>query len=64
MQVIETPSCGLHCRMVKVMSEYAKHHVKKEQNEMFPKVKPSRLDLAALGAQREARKQELLWHSV
>ncbi len=53
------PDGEMYDAKVKVMSEYVKHHVKEEQNEMFPKVKASRLDLVALGERRSERKAEL-----
>jgi hemerythrin superfamily protein len=36
------------------------HHVQEEENEMFPKVEESELDLAELGSEMADRKQELM----
>lgn len=45
---------------VKVLAEYVKHHVKEEQNEMFPKARNTSLDMDQLGAAMAKRKAELL----
>ena len=54
------PDGEMYDARVRVLAEYVKHHVKEEQNEMFPKARASSLDLVALGARMAAHKDELL----
>ena len=54
------PDGEMYDARVKVLSEYVKHHVKEEQNEMFPKAKASSLDMIDLGTRMATRKAELI----
>ena len=54
------PEDDLFDAKVKVLGEYIKHHVKEEQNEMFPQVRKTKLDLRELGERLQMRKEELM----
>jgi hemerythrin superfamily protein len=55
-----TPDHEAFKATVKVLGEYVKHHVKEEENELFPALKESELDLKAIGARLAERKYELM----
>lgn len=53
------PDDDLYDAKVKVLGEYIEHHVKEEQDEMFPKCVKAGMDLKAIGAEMATRKAEL-----
>lgn len=55
-----SPEDDLYDAKVKVLGEYVNHHVEEEEEEeMFPKCRRSKMDLAALAQQLAERKSEL-----
>jgi hemerythrin superfamily protein len=55
-----TPGDELFDAQVTVLGEYVKHHIKEEQNELFPKLRRARMDLKALGQALAERKDALM----
>lgn len=53
------PGDDHHDAKVTVLGENIDHHVKEEQDEMFPKATKAKLDLVALGARMLERRQSL-----
>lgn len=59
-QIMEMdPGDELYDAKVKVLGEMIEHHVKEEEEEMFPKTRELKLDMAALGQEMQARQKEI-----
>ena len=54
------PADELFDATVKVLGEYIAHHVKEEEEELFPKTRRTQLDLEALGEELSVRKEQLM----
>jgi len=59
---IESMEVGddLYDAKIRVLGEQIKHHVKEEEEELFPEAERSDMDLKAVGKDLEARKMELM----
>jgi hemerythrin superfamily protein len=59
---IESMEVGeeLYDAKVKVLGEQVKHHIKEEEEELFPEVEAAKMDLEGLGKTMAARKRELM----
>ncbi len=54
------PGDDLYDATVTVLAEYVEHHIKEEQDEMFPKVRQAKVDTVDLGDAIAQHKQALL----
>jgi len=54
------PGQPLYDAKVTVLGEQVRHHVEEEEEELFPEVRATKLDLDKLGAKLAARKAELM----
>jgi len=59
---IESMEVGddLYDAKITVLGEQIKHHVKEEEQKLFPEIEDSKMDAAAVGKELAARKTELM----
>jgi hypothetical protein len=59
---IESMDVGddLYDAKIRVLGEQIKHHVKEEEEELFPEAESSDMNLKAVGEELEGRKMELM----
>jgi hemerythrin-like domain-containing protein len=57
------PGDDLYDAKITVLGDQIKHHVKEEEEELFPEIEGSKMDVAAIGKQLAARKTELMARS-
>ena len=49
-----------YCALVTVLGEYINHHIEEEHKELFPQLKKTEIDFAALGEEMQQKKRELM----
>jgi hypothetical protein len=54
------PCDDLYDAKVTVLGEQIKHHVQEEEEELFPEIEDSKMDVAAVGKELAARKTALM----
>lgn len=57
--VAMTPDDPLYAAKVEVLKEQIEHHVGEEEEDIFPELRESAMDIVAVGAKMETRKREL-----